>query len=110
MSTELKFIGIGLFSMLITGIFLQSFFPSENVSVFDRQQYINDITNEMGSISGFITSSLLNIGIEIFELFGIDFISASESLPLWVVSILSLYVTFLTFVTLFYLVDRLWIG
>ena len=111
-STELKFIVFGAFFFVILGTLLNQTFPAVETNSFDQQEVINELTSSenLGTLSGFITGALLNIGLALFGLFGIDFIGAIIGLPAWINVLLGVFMTIYTIFVIMYLIDRLWVG
>ena len=109
-STELKFVIFGAFFFVILGTLLNQTFPAVETNSFEQQSIIDDLTSELGAVSGFITAALLNIGLALFGLFGIDFIGVIVGLPAWINFLLGVFMTLYTIFVIMYLVDRLWLG
>jgi len=109
-SVELKVIIFSLIFMTILNIMLGQILDPSLVTDYNQDQAINEIVSELGAVSGFITSALLNIAIAIYSIFGVDFILAITVLPTIVVTLLTLFNAIVTFSIVFYLVDRIWIG
>lgn len=107
---EFRMVMFGVIFMFILNTLLVLFVSPDQIQDFNQDSVIEDITDELGAVSGFITSALLNIGIAMFGLFGIDFIAYVSVLPLWVLSALTLYNIIIVFALIFYLVDRIWVG
>ena len=109
MSSELKIIVFGLFFLIMLNFSLGFVIP-DSVEDLNEEEILNEITDELGIISGFITTALINIGLFFFGLFGINFLSAIVLMPLWFNVILVTFNILMVLSIIFYLVDRLWIG
>lgn len=107
-SVELKIVIIAIFFMFILNLFVAQITP--DYSDFEQQEVIDEITDELDAVSGFITTALLNVGITLFSIIGVDFIGAIEILPTWFITFISIYNTIVVIALIFYLVDRIWVG
>lgn len=110
MSFELKFFFMYAITMTFITLLLGSFFPSNNVSDFDREEFVNNATQDLNFISSIALSSILSSSINTMDLFGVDFIGVIENVPTWLTSIISLYAIMSTLVIIFYFIKILWIG
>ena len=109
-SIELKIIIYALIFMLFFNILLSFIAGAGGISLLDKDTYIQEITADMGIIGGWLTANLLTIGSAMFTFLGIDLISNLQVFPLWLNSIMLAYSILVIFATVFYIVDRLWLG
>lgn len=110
MSLELKIIINSLIFMALLNISLGFIIDASLIDNYDQQQVINDLTGELGTVAGFITSTLLDVGQFLFSLFGVDFIASISILPVWVITLLVLYNVIVAIMVVFYIIDRVWVG
>jgi len=107
---EYRVVMISIIFMFILNISLVALIGSGNVEEYDRDEVINEITGEMDAVTNFITSALINIGVAMFSIFGVDFIVLAAEVPLFIANGLLLYNLITVSTLVFYLVRILWIG
>lgn len=96
--------------MTILNIFVGFLYPSDAITLYDRDSQIDTITENLGGISGFITGGLLEIGAFLFSLYGIDFIGFITDLPSFIATLFVVFNLSVVLATVFYIIDRFWIG
>ncbi|MFW6377221.1 MAG: hypothetical protein ACOCZ5_01120 [bacterium] len=105
---ELRIVIVGLITMLILNGVVGLLTP--NYSLQDRQETLDELTDEMGVLSSTIVDTILALGSGLFSLFGVDFIASIDVLPTWFISFLVVYNVIVIFSFIMYLVDRFWFG
>jgi len=107
---EFRVVMISIIFMFILNFMVVAVIGDTAVDEYNQDVIIDEVTAEMGAVSGFITDALINIGIAMYSIFGVDFIILVAEVPAIILNGLILYNIIATVTFIFYLVRILWIG
>jgi len=88
---EVNYLFTGLLFFFIFGIILSLVIGEEQIEEITFTDVLEDLTEEMGAISGAVVATILGIGSLIFSIFGVSLIGGIGVLPIWFSSFISLY-------------------
>ena len=107
---EFRVVMVSVIFMFILNFMVVAVIGDAAVDEYNQDDVINEVTGEMGAVSGFITSALINIGLAMFSIFGVDFIVLVAEVPPMIINGLILYNIIATTTLIFYLVRIFWVG
>ena len=105
---EVNYLFTGLMFFFVFGLVLNITIPEDEVNEKTFSSVLEDLTEEMGAISGTVVTAILSVGSFIFSIFGVSLISSVGVLPLWFSTLLSLYATIIVIFSISWLIT--WLG
>jgi len=105
---EVNYLFTGIFFFFLFGIGLNLILSDADIEEKSFNQTLDEMTEEMGVISGTIVSLLLGVGSFIFGLFNVSLLNSVSVLPLWFNGFLALYSIFIIVFLIAWFV--VWIG
>ena len=91
---EVNYVFTALLFFFIFGIMMNQVIPEAESSERSFSEFIDDLVDELGLVTGYIAGTIFGIGNLIFSVFGVSLINSFDVLPVWFNSFLSLYSTF----------------
>ena len=91
---EVNYVFTALFFFFIFGIMMNQVIPESELSERSFSEFMDNLVDELGLVTGYIAGTIFGIGNLIFSVFGVSLINSFDVLPVWFNSFLSLYSTF----------------
>lgn len=91
---EVNYVFTALLFFFIFGLMMNQVIPESESTERSFSEFIDDLVDELGLVTGYVAGTIFGIGNLIFSVFGVSLINSFDVLPVWFNSFLSLYSTF----------------
>ena len=105
---EVNYLFTGLMFFFVFGLVLNMIIPEDEIEEKTFETVLEDLTEEMGAVTGGVVATILSVGSLIFSIFGVSLISSVGVLPLWFSTLLSLYASIIVIFSISWFIT--WIG
>ena len=105
---EVNYLFTGLMFFFVFGLVLNMIIPEDEIDDKNFETVLEDLTEEMGAVTGGVVATILSVGSLIFSIFGVSLISSVGVLPLWFSTLLSLYASIIVIFSISWLIT--WLG